>query len=372
MIRKELKNAIKKDNDYFKKIDPKFFVLPEYDPSSHYIDISKSKYFNALIVLRHYIKLSSDFYFSHIVGAKNVDLFMLTPSISSPMGAGSDSEAIPIKFGKYDSYLVDSSQFGFEPLLLNGLDKVYCYLPSMRGEDPDSRHLNQFYHCEAEIKGDLESLIPVVENYISFLAETILMMPDIYKRISQDPVKTKIFLERIIKHNKFKRFLFSDVIKNLERENSHEYVSRFNSGKDITHRGEKRFLEKESNNSPTWVFNYNRDRNPFYQKPDPENLDTTINADLLFPPIIEDSFCGEIVGSGQRQNNVDEMYESLKRQGVPSESYEWYINLRRQENYQTTSGFGMGIERFISWALGLQNIRDSIIYPRIKNVKTFP
>ena len=71
------------------------------------------------------------------------------------MGPGSDSEVIPIKFGKYNSFLVDSSQFGFEPLLLNKLDKVYCYLPSMRGENPDKRHLNQFFHCEAEIKGTL-------------------------------------------------------------------------------------------------------------------------------------------------------------------------------------------------------------------------
>lgn len=73
---------------------------------------------------------------------------MLTPSVSSPTGPISDSEVIKIKFGKYDSYLVDSSQFGFEPLLLNRLDRVYCYLPSMRGENPDKRHLNQFFHCE--------------------------------------------------------------------------------------------------------------------------------------------------------------------------------------------------------------------------------
>ena len=115
--------------------------------------------------------------------AKNVDLFMMTPSVSSPMGPGSDSEAIQIKFGNLNTNLVDSSQFGFEPLLLNGFDKVYCYLPSMRGENPDKRHLNQFFHCEAEIKGTLNDLIPIIETYIKTLCETVLLMPNIIDKI---------------------------------------------------------------------------------------------------------------------------------------------------------------------------------------------
>ena len=87
--------------------------------------------------MRHYIKIASDYYFGVECGAKNIDLFMLTPSVSSPMGPASDSEPNLIKFGKYNSNLVDSSQFGLEPLLLNGIDMVYCYMPSMRGENPD-------------------------------------------------------------------------------------------------------------------------------------------------------------------------------------------------------------------------------------------
>lgn len=372
MLNKELKVAIEAENAKFENLDHKIFTLPVYEPDSHYLDISQKKYFYALIVLRHYIKSVSDFYFSQIVKAKNVDLFMLTPSISSPMGLGSDSEVIPIKFGKYDSYLVDSSQFGFEPLLLNGFDKVYCYLPSMRGEDCDNRHLNQFYHCEAEIKGSLNDLIPIIENYILILAEAILLMPEIYERISQNPKATKKALEMIVNNNKFKSFFFNDIVTEFEKENKIECINISKTGKDITHQGEKKLLKKESKGQPIWLYNFHRDRVPFYQKPNPDNPDITINADLLFPPLDGDSFCGEIVGSGQRQDNVEEMYESLRRQNVSSEPYEWYINLRRQKNYQTTSGFGMGIERFIAWALGLKNIRDAIIYPRLKNIKTFP
>lgn len=111
---------------------------------------------------------------------------------------------------------------------------------------------------------------------------------------------------------------------------------------------------------------------PFYQKPNPENTDQVINADLIFPPLLENSFGGEIVGCGQRQDNEQEMRESLDRQGISSDSYLWYINLRSLANYKTTSGFGIGIERFITWALCRDNIRDTILYPRLKNVSTFP
>ena len=140
------------------------YSRPEYDPATHYIEVGKSKYFRELTILRHHIKMASDYYWSKVQGAYNVDLFMMTPSVSSPMGPGSDSEAVEIKFGDLHTYLIDSSQFGFEPILLNDIEKVYCYLPSMRGENPDKRHLNQFFHCEAEIKGTLQDLKPQIQN----------------------------------------------------------------------------------------------------------------------------------------------------------------------------------------------------------------
>jgi asparaginyl-tRNA synthetase len=83
-----------------------------------------------------------------------MDLFLMTSSVSSPSGPGSDSESIALTFGGHNTYLTDSSQFGFEPVLIGGIPRAYCYLASMRGEDPDKRHLNQFYHCEYEAQGN--------------------------------------------------------------------------------------------------------------------------------------------------------------------------------------------------------------------------
>ena len=346
--------------------------MPVYSSNSHYRDLCNSKYFQALIVLRHYIKVASDYYFGIKLGAKNIDLFMLTSSVSSPMGPGSDSEPILIKFGKFKTFLADSSQFGFEPLLLNNFDKVYCYLPSMRGEDCDKRHLSQFYHCEMEMKGKLENLLPIIEDYLRTLAETVLLMENIVNKISEDPKKTRQCLKEIIKVNKFPKITFDEAVAALVKNKRNGLVNFTRHGNDISSGGEIELMNILKFKSPLWITNFDRDRAPFYQKPDPQNSDKTINADLLFPPIIKGSFGGEIVGAGQRQDSTKEICESLKRQNISSKPYEWYIDLRRQPNYKVTSGFGLGIERFIVWALCKDNIRDVTIYPRIKNIKTYP
>lgn len=355
------------------KLKSKTLFPPKYNSETYYKDLTKYEYFDALVVVRHYVKIASDTYFNEMVGAKNADLFMLTPSISSPMGSGSDSEAVQIKFGKLNTFLVDSSQFGFEPLLFQNLNKVYCYLPSMRGEKPDARHLNQFFHCEAEIVGTLDDLIPVVEGYVRALADTFLAMEPLISRMSKDYRETKKALEKISKSKSFERISFDAAFQKLQsNSDTRKFTKTTKFGRDINSSGELALLEGETDNMPLWVHGFDRDMVAFYQKPDPSNSVQAINADLLFPPLTKNGFGGEIIGSGQRQDVPEEMYESLGRQGISTKPYEWYIDLRRQPGYRTTSGFGLGVERFIAWSLGYQSIQDVALYPRLKNVKTIP
>jgi len=371
MLSESIKKAIIKDDKMFGRNGN--YKTPIYNPRKHYKDLCRSDYFRALIVFRHYIKVVSDYYFVIEQKAKNIDLFMFTSSISSPTGPGSDSESVSIKLGKLQTFLVDSSQFGFEPLLLNGFDKVYCYLPSMRGEDYNKRHLNQFYHCEMEIRGELEELLPIIEGYIKILAEAILLMKNIVGKISENPSKTKQFLKEIVESKNFSKITFDEAIDILIKNDKKKLVNFTNHGNDINWKGEIELMKILKTKTPIWLVNFDRDRVPFYQKPDSKNLDKAINADLLFPPIMKHAFGGEIVGSGQRQDSAREMYESLRRQNdISAKPYEWYIDLRRQANYKSTSGFGLGVERFIAWALGKDNIRDVALYPRMKNIKTCP
>lgn len=369
-MNQDFKDKIQRsDNDYLKK-DRADYKLPDYDANTYYIEVAKSPYFQALSVLRHYIKRACDVYWGDIQNAYNIDLFMITQSISSPMGPGSDSEAISIKFGESNAYLVDSSQFGFEPLLVNGIKKVYCYLPSFRGENPNNRHLSQFYHCEAEILGTLEDLKPQIEGFVKFLAETLISMPNILSLLSTSSDTSTEKLNLLLQTKKFQEVEFDDAIKILKDSGYSNLINESEFGHDISSEGEVKLMEILKAEVPIWVNYFDRDRVAFYQKPYKENK--TINADLLFPPIVDNSFGGEIIGSGQRQDNVDEMYDSLKRQGLDPEPYEWYIDLRRLKNYKTTSGFGLGIERFIAWALCRDRIQDVILYPRLKNTVSLP
>lgn len=346
---------------------------PIYNNKTYYKDVTRHEYYDALILVRHYIKIASDIYFDRVIGAQNVDLFMLTPSVSSPMGPGSDSEAIPIKFGKLDTYLVDSSQFGFEPLLLQNLNKVYCYLPSMRGEMPDARHLNQFFHCEAEISGTHKELIPIIEGYVRALADVMLALEPLTSKMSINYSLTNKALKEVSSTKSFNQMSFDKAYDLLsESKSTAKYTQKNKFGRGIDSHGEKHLTLNHNDAQPLWLYGFDRDTVAFYQKPDPQNTDRVINADLLFPPLIKDGFGGEILGSGQRQDTPSEMIQSLKRQGISSQPYEWYMDLRNQPNYKVTSGFGLGIERFIAWSLGYSNIRDVILYPRLKNVLTLP
>jgi asparaginyl-tRNA synthetase len=368
ILKEVLELAANDSNTFVASNGQRILRPPTYTPERYIDDLVSNKYFAALTILRHYIKFASDAYWSS-VGAKNIDLFMLTSSASSPMGPGSDSEVITIQFGKYKTNLIDSSQFGFEPLLFH-IDKAYCYLPSMRGESPDARHLNQFFHCEAEIVGTLENLLPLVEGYIRTLSQTLIALTQIVELMSIDFTKTDFALRSVISADSFQRRTFNDMYPWLQKNPS--FYTENDFGRNITSTGEIALTEQEGCKLPMWLCHYDRDVVPFYQKPNPANINTVINADLLFAPIVEGGFGGEIVGSGQRQDTSKEIIESLGRQRIRTDLYEWYINLRKYPQYKITSGFGLGVERFIAWALGYSDIKDVIHYPRLKNIKTLP
>lgn len=347
-------------------------VHPELNPEHYYEQVASDPYFRALIYLRHHIKAVSDAYFSREVDARNIDLFMMTSSVSSPSGPGSDSEPIPLQLGDLHTYLVDSSQFGFEPILVGGVPRAYCYLASMRGEDADVRHLNQFFHCEYEAQEALDEVITVAEGYVRSLVQVVDAMPNVIDRFSGDPARTRKQIAAVLEGESFQRITFDDAIKKLQESGGEGLFAESPHGFDLTSKGERKLLELLHATRPIWVTHYPRDRVPFYQKPLANKPDRVLNADLLCPAVVEGGFSGEFLGLGQRQDDVDEMYESMRRQGVDSAPYEWYVDLRRNPEYKTTSGFGLGIERFVSWIFGFDSIHKAILYPRMKGVPMNP
>lgn len=339
-----------------------------FDSKEHIHNLISKEYFKNLILLRNTIEIECDNYFQRL-GASKVDLYLISNSISSPVALGSDSEPIEFQLDSKNYFLTDSSQFGMEPLLINSFEMVYCYLPSFRSEKPDKRHLNQFYHCEAEMRGGYDNAMIVAECLVKHITRIILnglKHEDFYF----DQLINLNNIERVVR-DKFLKIKFDDAIKLLENNGHGKLVEYKKFGRVLTNEAESMITKLVGNNTlPVWVTDYDRDSVAFYQKPDPKNNSAVLNADLLVPSFSDNGFGGEILGLGQRQDKANSIIESMKRQNINNfGQYDWYIKLRNNNNYQTTSGFGMGIERYISWVLGLNSIVDASIYPVMKGVK---
>ncbi len=335
-----------------------------YNPDNHIKDLTKDSFYRNLILLRNLVSLSCDAYFQKLNSPK-VDLFLITQGVSSPTGKGSDSVPIPFEFGSKHAYLVDSAQFGMEPLVQKSFDMVYCYLPSFRGEDPDDRHLNQFFHCEAELRGKLEDAMNIAEGLVKSICGKVLESYDknvfSFKKNNFGEIKKGL-------NRKFKIVTFDEAEDILTKKGFGKLIEQHDFGRVLTREGEIKLAEILSkDNTPFWVIKYDRDTVAFYQKPDPDNINKVLNADLIFPSI-NGGFGGEILGCGQRQDNKNELITSMKRQNVRNNgNYDWYLDLRLNSGYKSTAGFGMGIERLIAWMLGLPSIVDCILYPVLKD-----
>lgn len=370
-----LENVLKKAKEEDKTLSGEVGLElqhPKLDPEKYYLNVARDPYFKFLSIFRHYIHEISNSYFSDVVGARHMDLFLMTSSVSSPSGPGSDSVPIALTFGGHNTYLTDSSQFGFEPVLIGGIPRAYCYLASMRGEEPDNRHLNQFYHCEYEAQETFEEAQKVAEGYVRALASVVTAMPNLVSIISRNGDVSIAAAKAVTADTEFRTLTLAEAESILNKHGFSEGIKENEHGKDITNFGEVQLLKILGGNTPVWLTELYRDRVPFYQKPLSSNPDLALTADLLTPQLIEGGFGGEMLGMGERQDSVEEMYESLKRQKVSSDPYEWYIDIRRLPEYKTTSGFGLGIERFISWILGFDSIYKAILYPRMKGDKMNP
>lgn len=276
-------------------------------------------------------------------------------SVSSPMGLGSDSEPVCVDLFGEKTYLADSMQFQLEYILRNSdAPGVFYVMPTFRGETPDNNHLNQFFHSEAEIKGGLAQVMQLVNEYVSSLTEGIL---NSYGDILPE---TKHLINLLAYDTKFPQVKFSDAIVELKEVNGalEEIIPGHFS---ITRAGEKHLIQEYG--GVVWLTHMDKLTVPFYQKSSISN-DYAECADLLFG-------MGEIVGCGQRHTSYPDLIQTMQTHRISSEDYDWYLKMKEIFPLET-SGFGMGIERFVMWLLQTNDIRDISILPRIKGHKFGP
>lgn len=331
---------------------------------THYLNVLNDPWYKLIAEIQNLITAhTAGFYEKR--GIKTLHLPVTTGSISSPMGLGSDSTAVKINLQGAETHLADSMQFMLEYGCRIYDKGCYYIMPSFRGEPVDERHLCQFYHSEAEIPGNLSDVIRLVEDYIRYLCQKLLedFRMEIYSSTGDNSHIEK-FSDPATKIESLPLEDALRLLGNRGRAGSSEsyFITHPSGFKVLTKAGEKELISMFG--GFVWITHFDHLSVPFYQSFDRENRTKAVNADLLLG-------IGEVVGSGQRHASGTQVVEALRLHNVDGAQYEWYSTMKSRFPIQT-SGFGMGIERFILWLLKHDDIRDCQILPRFNGVNVIP
>ncbi|MBL0212465.1 MAG: asparagine--tRNA ligase [Myxococcales bacterium] len=258
-------------------------------------------------------------------------------------------------FGK-ETRLTVSGQLNVETYCL-AMSKVYTFGPTFRAENSNTRrHLAEFWMIEPEIAfADLAADAQLAEDFLKYIFRALLAerkddMAFFEKFVDKDCLAR---LNKMIE-SKFARMDYGDAIKELEKSGE-KFEFPVKWGIDLQSEHEK-FLTDKVVNGPVAVINYPKDIKAFYMRQNDDGK-TVAAMDVLAPGI------GEIIGGSQREERLEVLDARIEAMGLHAKDYWWYRDLRR---YGTVphAGFGLGFERAIIYATGIENIRDVIPFPR--------
>lgn len=326
-------------------------------PETHLATLLSDPWYAVLLQISDEVLHSTSAFFRS-EGFRNVFVPVTTDSVSSPMGRGSDSLPVRASIEGQDVYLADSMQFLLEAALRIHPRGAYYVSCSFRGERVDTRHLSQFSHAEAEIAGGLDDVMRLAGRYVTFLAERI------YENAAgavRRAAGTLRHLDGLLaRRGMIPQVTFREALRELGCDG--RWFREIAPGvPSITADGERRLIAIHG--GCVWLTHLPRLACPFYQRPDP-GTDYSLAADLLLGP-------GEVVGAGERCPDVATLRESLDHHAVAPEPYAWYEEMKRLSPLRT-AGFGMGIERFMQWILGTNDIRNCALFMREHGVVHCP
>ncbi len=323
------------------------------------------------------------------------------------------------------AYLSQSGQLYGEAMAL-AHNKIYTFGPTFRAEKSKTRrHLSEFWMIEPEMAfHDIFDNMDLIEHFLRAVVTDVLNTNKAeLELIGRDTA----ILENVIKP--FPRLTYDEAVKiikgevdvngvnaiaSLENELATVKNSITETQKEIAEREEKiktpgmkkgeigfnqakidklkqelADLEEQERNIPQWlnsartfeygndfggsdetvltrlfdrpimVYNWPHEVKAFYLKRDPENSKFARGVDTLAP-----EGYGEIVGGGERETDLSLLIEKINEHQLPMEAFEWYLDLRRYGSVPH-SGFGLGLERLVTWVCKLPHVRESIPFPRM-------
>jgi asparaginyl-tRNA synthetase len=262
-------------------------------------------------------------------------------------------------FGK-PAFLSVSGQLNVETYAV-GLSDVYTFGPTFRAENSHtSRHLCEFWMIEPELAfATIEDDMDCAEDYLKFCLKYVLKnnMDDL---TFFDERVEKGLIERLTKvvNTPFKRVPYTEAVEILEKdikEKKLKFENKVYWGCDLASEHEK-YLTDKVFCGPIIVYNYPKDIKAFYMKMNDDGK--TVQAmDVLVPKI------GEVVGGSAREDRLDLLDKRIEEMSLDKEAYWWYRDLRKYGSVPH-AGFGLGFERLVMMATGVENIKDVIPFPR--------
>lgn len=339
-----------------------------------------------------------------------------TPILAS--GAGEDVQTLfPVEYFDRKVFLAQTGQLYLESACM-ALGKVYCFGPTFRAEKSKTRrHLTEFWMIEPEVAfAELDEIMELAENMVCHVVKAVLTEhEDELKFLGRDPdmlrkaekpfvrmtydeavenlrsEKTRKWLEEELSQDREKLQAWIDELEKLEkkfstvkkpvqrdklqaqihelRDNIHEFeedignrpehiklAQSFKWGQDLG--GSNETIISRQFDRPVFITDYPKEAKAFYMKESTHGGGTVRNMDLLAP-----EGYGEIIGGSQREDDLEVLLAHMKEKNLNPKDYDWYLDLRRYGSVPH-GGFGLGVERTLTWICGLKHVRETIPFPR--------
>lgn len=297
------------------------------------------------------MKLRSAFLYAFREHFRDQGCFEVTPPCLVQTQCEGGSTLFHLDYYGEPAYLTQSSQLYLETVI-PALGDVFCIQESFRAEASKTRrHLSEFTHVEAEFPFiSYEQLLDRVEN----------MVCDVLERVMSGPFREDLLALNPgfqIPQRPFARLDYRAAIAWLNERDirKEEDGTPFQFGDDIPEKPERFMIDTMG--CPTFICRFPTDLKAFYMQRDPENAALTLSADLCLPGV------GEIVGGSMRLWSEPELMQGFAREGLDPSPYYWYTDQRKYGSCPH-GGFGLGLERFLAYALGRDHVRDVCLYPR--------
>lgn len=334
---------INKSEDY--PITPKEHGI-EYLMNNRHLWL-RSKKPHAMMVIRNEIIRATYEFFNNESFIK-IDAPIITGS--APEGT---TELFKTQYFDKEAFLSQSGQL-YEEAGAMAFNKVFSFGPTFRAEKSKTRrHLIEFWMIEPEMAfTHQEESLNVQENYVKFLIKNVLKNCTYELNLLGRNIDTlKAYTE-----DNYPRISYDKAIEMLK--NTDEF-SDSTWGDDFG-APEETYLASQFK-QPVFVLNYPKKIKPFYMKSHPTDSNLYVCSDMLAP-----EGYGEIIGGSERETDYNQLLTNIKNAGLDPEDYKWYLDLRKYGSVYH-SGFGLGLERMVTWICGEKHIRESIPFPRLLN-----